>query len=135
MEQIYYFVLGVVSVLVISGVYSMFRISTQSKRLSAEIENLQKEIEEIYRNNQKAEDALYNTINSEVRHLTDKIREITEDLRQVDGRIDSRADKLTNGVSEQIANLHTLFHNVEDSLWRQLKQLEETIEKNAETLS
>jgi iron uptake system EfeUOB component EfeO/EfeM len=135
MENIYYFVLGVLSVLAFAGVYSMFRISAQTKKLSAEITSLNKEIEEIYQHNKRAEDSVYNTINAEVRGLADRIKEITEDVRQVDGRIDSRIDKLTNGVSEQIASMHSLFHNMEDSLYRQLKELENTVEKNAETLS
>jgi iron uptake system EfeUOB component EfeO/EfeM len=135
MENIYYFVLGVLSVLAFAGVYSMFRISAQTKKLSAEIASLNKEIEEIYQHNKRAEDSVYNTINAEVRSLADRIKEITEDIRQVDGRIDSRIDKLTNGVSEQVANVYTLFHNMEDSLHRQVKHLEEKVEKYADTLS
>jgi iron uptake system EfeUOB component EfeO/EfeM len=113
----------------------MFRISAQTKKLSAEIASLNKEIEEIYQHNKRAEDSVYNTINAEVRSLADRIKEITEDIRQVDGRIDSRIDKLTNGVSEQVANVYTLFHNMEDSLHRQVKHLEEKVEKYADTLS
>ena len=135
MENIYYFVLGVLSVLAFAGVYSMFRISAQTKKLSAEITNLNKEIEEIYQHNKRAEDSVYNTINAEVRSLADRIKEITEDIRQVDGRIDSRIDKLTNGVSEQVANVYTLFHNMEDELHRQVKHIEEKVEKYADTLS
>lgn len=135
MENIYYFLLGVLSVLAIAGVYSMFRISTQTKRLSAEITNLHKEIQEIYECNQRAEDSMYNTINAEVRSLTERIKEITEDIRQVDGRIDSRTDKLTNGVAEQVSNIYTLFHNMEDELHRQVKHIEEKVEKYADTLS
>jgi iron uptake system EfeUOB component EfeO/EfeM len=135
MENIYYFLLGVLSVLAIAGVYSMFRISAQTKKLSAEITNLNKEIEAIYQHNQRAEDLMYNTINAEVQGLADRIKEITEDIRQVDGRIDSRIDKLTNGVSEQVANVYTLFHNVEDELYRQVKHIEEKVEKYADTLS
>lgn len=135
MENIYYFLLGVLSVLAIAGVYSMFRISAQTKRLSAEITNLHKEIQEIYECNQRAEDSMYNTINAEVRSLAERIKEITEDIRQVDGRIDSRTDKLTNGVAEQVSNIYTLFHNMEDELHRQVKHIEEKVEKYADTLS
>jgi len=135
MENIYYFLLGVLSVLAIAGVYSMFRISAQTKRLSAEITNLHKEIQEIYECNQRAEDSMYNTINAEVRSLTERIKEITEDIRQVDGRIDSRTDKLTNGVAEQVSNIYNLFHAMEDELHRQVKHIEEKVEKYADTLS
>lgn len=135
MENIYYFLLGVLSVLAIAGVYSMFRISAQTKRLSAEITNLHKEIEEIYQHNQRAEDSMYNTINGEVRSIADRIKEITEDIEKVDGRIDSRTDKLTNGVAEQVSNIYTLFHNMEDALHRQVNHIEEKVEKYADTLS
>lgn len=128
MENIYYFVLGVLSVLAIAGVYGMFRTSAQVKRLGTQINETSAEIEQLYGNIDEITRGIFETMDTNVRGLKEEIQDldrgINEQTRDLRGSLDSRTDKLTNNMAEQISNVFTVIH-----------KLEETIEKNAENLS
>lgn len=127
MENIYYFALGVLSVLAIAGVYSMFRLNAQVKRLSEQTRFIEEEFKTFHRIIETIQYDYESRITKEIGYVNDDVREITRDindrLRELDGRLDSRHDKLANNIADHIADIY-----------QTIQRLEETIEKNADTL-
>ena len=87
MEQTIAFVLGVLVVLVIAGVYNMFKTKGQVKDLYEEIEDLHNIIYEIERQLNRESDLLDRRIDGEI----DRLDKTAEDLYKY---VDSRTDKM-----------------------------------------
>ena len=122
MEQTIAFVLGVLTVLAVAGVVSMFKTRGQVKDLYEEIEDLQKVINELELDLTTASDLLDRRIDQEIDRV-DKL-----DLEQYK-YIDSRTDKMESSFRKLVASVCSdmdakfndntgfvdkLFHQIED---------------------
>ena len=87
MEQTIAFVLGVLAVLVIAGVYNAFKTRGQVKDLYEEIEDIHRIITEIERQLNQESDLLDRRIDGEI----DRLNKTSEDLYKY---VDSRTDKM-----------------------------------------
>jgi|TARA_B110000908_G_scaffold4305_1_gene5579 hypothetical protein len=87
MEQTIAFVLGVLAVLVIAGVYNMFKTRGQVKDLYEEVKDLHDIINEIERQLNLESDLLDRRIDGEI----DRLNITTEELYKY---VDSRTDKM-----------------------------------------
>lgn len=136
MEQTIAFLLGVLAVLALAGVYSMFRSVVQIKDLRDELNGQQAAIDNLHRELDTARDLLDRRIDQEIDRLdqkehklymyTDKLHAKHEDdLNKLYGYVDSRHDKLADGVSKHIADINAklndntafvdgLHHSIED---------------------
>lgn len=122
MEQTIAFVLGVLTVLAVAGVVSMFKTRGQVKDLYEEIEDLQKVINELELDLTTASDLLDRRIDQEIDRV-DKL-----DLEQYK-YIDSRTDKMESSFRKLVDSVCSdmdakfndntgfvdkLFHQIED---------------------
>ena len=87
MEQTTAFVLGVLSVLAIVGVYRMFKVAFRVKDLQEDIDDLRNVINEIEMDLGQTSDLLDRRIDGEI----DRVDNSVEDLYKY---IDSRTDKM-----------------------------------------
>ena len=87
MEQTIAFVLGVLAVLVIAGVYNAFKTRGQVRDLYEEIEDIHKIITEIERQLNRESELLDRRIDGEI----DRLNKTSEDLYKY---VDSRTDKM-----------------------------------------
>ena len=87
MEQTAAFVLGVLSVLAIAGVYRMFKVAFRVKDLQEDIDDVRDVINEIEMDLGQTSDLLDRRIDGEI----DRIDNLTEELYKY---IDSRTDKM-----------------------------------------
>ena len=136
MEQTIAFLLGVLSVLALAGVYNMFRSVVQIKDLRDELEGQQTAIDQLYRDLDNARDLLDRRIDQEIDRLNQKesklymyidqrLQNTEDELNKLYGYVDSRHDKLADGVSKHIADINAklndntafvdgLHHSIED---------------------
>ncbi len=113
--EIVYFVLGIVTVLLISGGVVIFKISNSLNKLkdkSNDIANLHKDLVNTLND---INDVLHRRIDDEIRMVQSNINENERDILSL---LDSRLDKLENRITTKIPPTN------EDVL-RELKQLKE----------
>lgn len=117
MEQTIAFLLGVLSVLALAGVYNMFRSVVQIKDLRDELEGQQEAINDLYRETDKARELLDRRIDQEIdrldqkegklyRYIDQRLQNTEDELNKLYGYVDSRHDKLADGVSKHIADIN-----------------------------
>lgn len=122
MEQTIAFVLGVLSVLALAGVYSMFKTRVQIKDLYTEIEDLQNVINELEREIHRDNEMLDRRIDQEIDRV-DKVsiqlhdyadtlnNHAQDEMNKLYAYIDSRTDKMADGISKHIADINTRFND------------------------
>ena len=126
MEQTIAFVLGVLFVLAIAGVYNMFKTRGQVKDLYEEIEDLQKVINELELDLTTTGDSLNRRIDQEIDRV-DKLDE--EQYKYIDSRTDKMESRLEDTIAKLVANVYSdmdvkfndntgfvdkLFHQIND---------------------
>ena len=122
MEQTIAYVLGVLSVLALAGVYSMFKTRVQIKDLYTEIEDLQNVINdlerEIHRDNEMLDRRIdqeidrIDNINHKLHDYADTLNNHTHDeMDKLYAYVDSRTDKMADGISKHIADINTKFND------------------------
>ena len=95
MEQTIAFVLGVLAVLALAGVYNMFKTSVQVNGLCAEIEDLNHRIDDLEREIQKDNEMLDRRIDQEI----DRIDRVSHKLHDY-------ADTLNNNTHDEMNKLY-----------------------------
>ena len=98
MEQTIAFVLGVLSVLVLAGVYNMFRTNKKIKELKQTCENLEDTIDSIEREYRRDLEAIDRRIDGEI----DRLNATSDKIYKY---IDSRTDKMESRTEDAIAKL------------------------------
>lgn len=122
MEQTIAFVLGVLAVLAVAGVVSMFKTRVQIKDLYAEIEDLQKVINELEREIHRDNEMLDRRIDQEIDRIDSVSHTLHEyadqlhskhedDLNELYRYVDSRTDKMADGISKHIADINARFND------------------------
>jgi len=115
MEQTIAFVLGVLSVLALAGVVSMFKTRVQIKDLYTEIEDLQNVINELEREIHRDNEMLDRRIDQEIdrfNKVSNTLHDHTSDeMNKLYAYIDSRTDKMADGISKHIADINTRFND------------------------
>ena len=104
MEQTIAFVLGVLAVLAVAGVVSMFKTRGQVKDLYEEIEDLQKVINELELDLTTASDLLDRRIDQEIDRV-DKLDE--EQYKYIDSRTDKMESRLEDTIAKLVANVYS----------------------------
>ena len=106
MEQLLFFGLGVLAVLAAAGVVSMFRSQKQ-------IVDIQSQIDAIERHIDSVESSIDREVERAVEYTEGVEAHLTDELEKMYRYIDSRTDKLEDGVSKQIASLYQIVeeHN------------------------
>lgn len=126
MEQTIAFVLGVLAVLAVAGVVSMFKTRGQVKDLYEEIEDLQKVINELELDLTTASDLLDRRIDQEI----DRVDKLDgEQYKYIDSRTDKMESRLEDTIAKLVANVYSdmdakfndntgfvdkLYHQIED---------------------
>ena len=124
MEQIIAFVLGVLFVLAINGVYNMFKTKSQVKDLCEEIEDLQDIINDIETEIGKNEDQLDRRIDQEI----DRVDKLIEELyRYVDSRTDKMESRTDSKFNDNTAFVDLMQHAIE-KLQYQVSEVQVTLE-------
>lgn len=98
MEQTIAFVLGVLSVLVLAGVYNVFRTNKKIKELKQTCENLEDTIDSIEREYHRDLEVIDRRIDGEI----DRLNATSEKIYKY---IDSRTDKMESRTEDAIAKL------------------------------
>ena len=122
MEQTIAFVLGVLAVLALAGVYNMFKTSVQVNGLCAEIEDLNHRIDDLEREIQKDNEMLDRRIDQEIDRIdsvshklhdyADTLNNHTHDeMNKLYAYVDSRTDKMADGISKHIADIYAKFND------------------------
>ena len=117
MEQTITFLLGVLSVLALAGVYNMFRSVVQINDLRDQLEGQQMATDDLYRELDKARELLDRRIDQEIDRLDRKesklytyidqrLQSTEDDFNKLYSYVDSRNDKLADGVSKHIAEIN-----------------------------
>lgn len=100
MEQTAAFVLGVLSVLAIVGVYRMFKVAFRVKDLQEDIDDLRNVINEIEMELGQTSDLLDRRIDGEI----DRVDNLVEELYKY---IDSRTDKMESRCDSKFKEVET----------------------------
>ena len=115
MEQTIAFVLGVLAVLAVAGVVGMFKTRVQIKDLYTEIEDLQNVINELEREIHRDNEMLDRRIDQEIdrfNKVSNTLHDHTSDeMNKLYAYIDSRTDKMADGISKHIADINTRFND------------------------
>ena len=103
MEHTITFVLGVLFVLAIAGVYNMFKTRGQVKDLYEEIEDLQKVINELELDLTTTGDSLNRRIDQEI----ERMNQIEDKLyKYTDSRTDKIESRLENNIAKLVADIY-----------------------------
>ena len=102
MEQTAAFVLGVLSVLAIAGVYRMFKVAFRVKDLQEDIDDVRDVINEIEMDLGQTSDLLDRRIDGEI----DRIDNLTEELYKY---IDSRTDKMESRCDSKFKEIESII--------------------------
>lgn len=120
MEQTIAFVLGVLAVLALAGVYNMFKTRVQVKDLYEEIEDLQDLINELERDYESRIDLIDRRVDQEIdrsnnlldkleiklyQHYEELISNTELNIDTTHKYVDSRTDKLEERMKDNIAKL------------------------------
>jgi len=101
------FILGVCAVIVIMMVVGTFVNYMKTMSLKKEINGLQREIENLYRDLETKEHQLYDFGSGLDQNLRDELEKLYR-------HIDSRIDKTNDGVSQQIADIYRQLDKLEN---------------------
>lgn len=124
MENLIHYVLGVLSVLAITGVYNMFKTKSQVKQLYREVEDLQNIINNIETETGKAEDHLDRRIDQEI----DRVDTLSEDLyKYIDSRTDKMESRCDSKFNDNTAFVDLMQHAIE-KLQYQVSEVQVTLE-------
>lgn len=124
MENLIHYVLGVLSVLAITGVYNMFKTKSQVKQLYREVEDLQNIINNIETETGKAEDHLDRRIDQEI----DRVDTLSEDLyKYIDSRTDKMESRCDSKFNDNISFADLTQHAIE-KLQYQVSEVQVTLE-------
>lgn len=106
MEQLLFFGLGVLAVLAAAGVVSMFKSQKQIVDIQSQIDTIEMHIDSV-------ESAIDREIERSVNYTEGVETHLTGELEKMYKYIDSRTDRLEDGVSKQIAELYRIVdeHN------------------------
>lgn len=106
MEQLLFFGLGVLVVLAAAGVISMFRSQKQIVEMQSQIDAIERHIDSV-------ESSIDREVERAVKYTEGVETHLTDELEKMYRYIDSRTDKLEDGVSKQIASLYQIVeeHN------------------------
>lgn len=102
MEQTTAFVLGVLSVLAIAGVYRMFKVAFRVKDLQEDIDDVRDVVNEIEMDLGQTSDLLDRRIDGEI----DRLDNLTEELYKY---IDSRTDKMESRCDSRFQELESII--------------------------
>jgi DNA-binding transcriptional regulator GbsR (MarR family) len=102
MEQTAAFVLGVLSVLAIAGVYRMFKVAFRVKDLQEDIDDVRDVVNEIEMDLGQTSDLLDRRIDGEI----DRIDNLTEELYKY---IDSRTDKMESRCDSKFKEIESII--------------------------
>ena len=141
MEQTIAFVLGVLAVLAVSGVVSMFKTRVQIKDLYTEIEDLQDVINELEREIHRDNEMLDRRIDQEIDRVdkvsiqlhdyADTLNNHTHDeMNKLYAYIDSRTDKMADGISKHIADINARFNDntaFVDNMFHEINSIKERV--------
>jgi peptidoglycan hydrolase CwlO-like protein len=100
MEQTAAFVLGVLSVLAIVGVYRMFKVAFRVKDLQEDIDDLRNVINEIEMDLGQTSDLLDRRIDGEIDRVDNSVEELYK-------YIDSRTDKMESRCDSKFKEVET----------------------------
>ena len=100
MEQTTAFVLGVLSVLAIVGVYRMFKVAFRVKDLQEDIDDLKNVINEIEMDLGQTSDLLDRRIDGEIDRVDNSVEELYK-------YIDSRTDKMESRCDSKFKEVET----------------------------
>jgi cell division protein FtsL len=101
------FILGVCAVIVLMMVVGTFVNYMATMSLKKEINGLQREIENLYRDLETKEHQLYDFGSGLDQNLRDELEKLYR-------HIDSRVDKTNDGVSQQIADIYRQLDKLEN---------------------
>ena len=104
MEQTIAFVLGVLSVLALVGVYNMFMTSRKVRELNNDIEYLTETIEDLERSLNNRNELIDRRIDQEIDRLNTVSKEIN---KYIDSRTDKLESRLENEIARLVADLHS----------------------------
>lgn len=104
MEQTIAFVLGVLSVLALVGVYNMFMTSRKVRELNNDIEYLTETIEDLERSLNNRNELIDRRIDQEIDRLNTMSKEIN---KYIDSRTDKLESRLENEIARLVADLHS----------------------------
>jgi uncharacterized small protein (DUF1192 family) len=104
MEQTIAFVLGVLSVLALVGVYNMFMTSRKVRELNNGIEYLTETIEDLERSLNNRNELIDRRIDQEIDRLNAVSKEIN---KYIDSRTDKLESRLENEIARLVADLHS----------------------------
>ena len=102
MEQTIAFVLGVLSVLAMAGVYRMFKVAFRVKDLQEDIDDVRDVVNEIEMDLGQTSDLLDRRIDGEI----DRLDNLTEELYKY---IDSRTDKMESRCDSKFQELESII--------------------------
>lgn len=122
MEQLLFFVLGVLAVLAFAGVVSMFKTVVQIKDLRDEVSDLYEALNGTERRLDQREELLNRRIDQEIDRLDATERKLyeyadqlhnhlEEEMNKLYGYVDSRTDKMADGISKHIADINARFND------------------------
>jgi len=127
MEQLLYFVLGVLTVATLVGVVSMFRTAVQVKNLRDELQTIQDYVDTLAREQDHREELLNRRIDGEIDRI-DRIGDKTidyadtlnnnvhDEMNKLYAYIDSRTDKLEDRINtkfnDNTAFVDNMFHEI-----------------------
>ena len=104
MEPTIAFVLGVLAVLAVAGVVSMFKTRVQIKDLYAEIEDLQKVFNELEREIHRDSEMLDRRLDQEIDRV-DRLDQ--EQYKYIDSRTDKMESRLENEIAQLVADVYS----------------------------
>ena len=127
MEQLLYFVLGVLTVATLVGVVNMFRTAVQVKNLRDELQTIQDYVDTLAREQDHREELLNRRIDGEIDRI-DRIGDKTidyadtlnnhvhDEMNKLYAYIDSRTDKLEDRFkakfNDNTAFVDNMFHEI-----------------------
>ena len=127
MEQLLYFVLGVLTVATLVGVVSMFRTAVQVKNLRDELQTIQDYVDTLAREQDHREELLNRRIDGEIDRIDkmgDKLHDYADSLhnvtetnleelyRYIDSRTDKLEDRLNTKFNDNTAFVDNIFHEI-----------------------
>ena len=134
MEQTIAFVLGVLSVLALVGVYNMFMTSRKVRELNNGIEYLTETIEDLERSLNNRNELIDRRIDQEIDRLNTMSKEI---YKYIDSRTDKLESRLENEIARLVADVYSDMDarsndntGFVDKLFHQIADLSKTKTKN-----
>lgn len=140
MEQTFTFVLGAISALgIISLGYAfiqVLKINRTVKSLQTEIEETQREIDEIHKRMESKFEETNKEIHDRIDQTTEELRKSIDELyRYVDSRFDKQATKAADVISTSYRNTYEKVEKLEELFKLQMDQFAKVTLNHSERLS